>query len=104
MAGVVAGLQSASDGAGMPGCDAVAAGRLRDPEIARSEYSASTSDRVQTGAWITTEGPIAPDRPSHELTHSRRGGGRAASRSAISRPAEPASQTGMTVPLANRAG
>ena len=55
---------SGGDGAGMPGCDAVGAGRCRDPEIARSERSASTSDRVHAGARITTEGPIAPDRPA----------------------------------------
>jgi hypothetical protein len=48
----------------MPGC-----GRLRQRhltaklEIGWSESSAATSDRVHAGAWITTEGPIAPDRP-----------------------------------------
>jgi len=57
----------------MPGCDAVGAGRRGDPEIARSECSASTSDRVHAGARTSTEGPIAPDGPSYESADSRRG-------------------------------
>ena len=57
----------------MPDRDAVGAGRCGDPEIARTECSASTPDRVHAGARITTEGPIAPDRPSYELADSRRG-------------------------------
>ena len=81
--------------AGVPGCDAVGACRPRDPEIARSEVSASTSDHVQFGVRIITEGPIAPDRPSNEVADSRRASGRVPSRSAISRHAEAATQTGM---------
>src|SRR5687767_571144 len=83
----------------MPACDAVGAGRRPDPEIARSEYSATTSDRVQAVVRITPEGPIAPDRPSPESADSRRVAKGTASRSAISRPAEPASQAGMPARL-----
>jgi hypothetical protein len=83
---------------GGPDCTDLRSMPLHVPEIARSESSASTSDRVHAGARSTTEGPIAPDRLRHELAGSRRACARVPSRSAISRPAEPASQTGMTAP------
>ena len=79
----------------MPGGPAFEARRLRDPEIARSEASASTFDHALTSARITTGGPIAPDRLGLESAASRRGTERAASRSAISRRAEPAGPRGM---------
>ena len=61
---------------GGPDCADLRSMPFQALEIARSEFSAATPDRVHTGAWITTEGPIAPDGPSRELAHSRRVGER----------------------------
>jgi hypothetical protein len=48
----------------MPGCGRRRSMPRGDQEIARSESSALTSVRVLPDARITTEGPIAPDRPA----------------------------------------
>ena len=73
-----------------------------DPDIARSESSASTSVRVQTIVRSTTEGPIAPNRLGCELADSRRESVRLPSRSAMSRHAEPVAQAGMPAATAAR--